>query len=88
MADVFGTVLRDPSQRTNVMLVGTDARASAATLRAATPRLPFALRATAAATAARLGPRLPGARVYTDDLAPVEWLIDTSIVQVAARGER
>jgi spermidine synthase len=88
MADVFGTVLRDPSQRTNVMLAGTDARASAATLRAATPRLPFALRATAAATAARLGPRLPGARVYTDDLAPVEWLIDTSIVQVAARGER
>jgi hypothetical protein len=26
--------------------------------------------------------------VYTDDVAPVEWLVDTSIVQVAARGER
>jgi spermidine synthase len=88
MADVFGTVLRDPSQRTNVMLVGTDVAASAARLRAAGPRLPFELRATAAATAVRLAPRLRGGSVYTDDRAPVEWLIDTSIVQVAARGER
>jgi spermidine synthase len=88
MADVFGTVLRDPSQRTNVMLVGTDAPASAGALRAAAPRLPFELRAVAAATAARLGPRLRGGSVYTDDRAPVEWLVDTSIVQVAARGER
>ena len=31
---------------------------------------------------------LRGGRVYTDDVAPVEWLIDASIVQVAARGER
>jgi spermidine synthase len=88
MADAFGTVLRDPSQRTNVMLVGTDARASAGALRAAAPGLPFELRAVANATAGRLAPRLRGGRVYTDDLAPVEWLIDTSIVQVAARGER
>jgi spermidine synthase len=88
MADVFGTVLRDPSQRTNVMLVGTDAPASAERLRAAAPRLPSELRALAAATAARLGERLAGGSVYTDDRAPVEWLIDTSIVQVAARGER
>ena len=29
-----------------------------------------------------------GGRVYTDDVAPVEWLIDTSIVKVAAEGER
>jgi hypothetical protein len=85
---VFGTVLRDPSQRTNVMLVGTDAPASAERLRAAAPRLPSELRALAAATAARLRERLPGGSVYTDDRAPVEWLIDTSIVQVAARGER
>jgi hypothetical protein len=34
----------------------------------------------------RLGPRLPGGRVYTDDVAPVEWLIDASIVKVAADG--
>jgi spermidine synthase len=82
------TVLRDPSESTNTMLVGTDAPVSAAALRRALPRMPPALRPVAAAAAARLAPRLPGGRVYTDDVAPVEWLVDTSIVQVAARGER
>jgi len=38
--------------------------------------------------AGRLLPALEGGTVYTDDLAPVEWLIDASIVQVAAEGER
>jgi hypothetical protein len=33
-------------------------------------------------------PALRGGDVYTDDRAPVEWVIDTSIVQVAAEGER
>jgi hypothetical protein len=33
-------------------------------------------------------PGLLGGRVYTDDVAPVEWLVDTSIVKVAAHGER
>jgi hypothetical protein len=42
----------------------------------------------AEATAARLAPALRGGRVYTDDVAPVEWLIDASIVQVAADGTR
>jgi hypothetical protein len=70
------------------MLVGTDAPVSATALRGAVPRLPDALQPVALATAARLAPRLRGGRVYTDDRAPVEWLVDTSIVQVAARGER
>ena len=38
--------------------------------------------------AARIAPRLKGGSVYTDDKAPVEWLIDASIVEVAAEGER
>jgi hypothetical protein len=42
----------------------------------------------ALAAAARLAPGLRGGRVYTDDVAPVEWLIDASIVQVAADGQR
>ena len=33
--------------------------------------------------AARIGPRLPGGAVYTDDKAPVEWLIDRSILGYA-----
>ena len=46
------------------------------------------LRPLAAASASRLAPALPGGDVYTDDRAPVEWLIDASIVKVAADGER
>ena len=82
------TVLRDPSESTNTMLVGTDAPASAGAMRGAVDGMPGALRPVAEATAGRLAPPLRGGRVYTDDVAPVEWLIDTSIVQVAARGER
>jgi spermidine synthase len=87
MASVFPTVLRDPSQRTNTMLLATAGGASARRLDRAARVLPAQLRAPARAAAARLAPRLPGGRVYTDDIAPVEWLIDTSIVQVAAEGE-
>jgi len=82
------TVLRDPSEPTNTMLVGTDAPVSAGAMRGALGGMPGALRPVATATAGRLAPPLRGGRVYTDDVAPVEWLIDTSIVQVAARGER
>src|SRR3954452_14915921 len=82
------TVPRDPSEATNTMLLGTDTPVSAAALRAAVPRMPAPLQPIALDTAARLAAPLRGGRVYTDDVAPVEWLIDTSIVKVAARGER
>jgi len=90
MATVFGTVLRDPSQEVNTVLLGSDAPASATRLRAAvsTGAVPRPLRKTALATAARLAPALPGGEVYTDDRAPVEWLIDESILSVAAEGNR
>jgi hypothetical protein len=81
-------VLRDPSEPTNSVLLATRGAASAATLRAGAPGLPALLRPVAVATAARLAPRLRGGRVYTDDVAPVEWLVDRSIVQVAEDGER
>jgi hypothetical protein len=51
------------------------------------PTLPPDLRPVALAAADRLAPALPGGRVYTDDVAPVEWLIDASIVRFAA-GDR
>jgi spermidine synthase len=88
MAAVFPTVLRDPSQSTNTMLVATGASLSAARLARNALELPAQLQPLARATAARLAPRLTGGRVYTDDVAPVEWLVDSSIVQVAAKGER
>lgn len=88
MASVFPTVLRDPSQPTNTMLVATAGSLSAAHLARNALELPAQLRPIASATAARLDSRLTGGRVYTDDVAPVEWLVDSSIVQVAADGER
>ena len=57
---------------------------SAERLSDAVPSLPAGLRRTARAAAARLGPPLEGGDVYTDDKAPVEWLIDKSIVDYAA----
>jgi spermidine synthase len=82
------TVLRDPVKDTNVVVLGTAEDASGDRLRAAVPSLPADLRPVADAAAGRLAPRVGGGSVYTDDRAPVEWLVDTSILQVAAHGER
>jgi spermidine synthase len=84
MAAVFPRVLRDPEEDTNTLLLGTDAPASARKLRAAIDGLPRPLRNLAAIQAANLGPRLRGGEVYTDDRAPVEWLVDRSILGYAA----
>jgi spermidine synthase len=88
MRAVFSDVVRDPAQAVNTQLAAADVPLRASTLRAAAAQLPAALQPVARATAARLAPALPGGRVYTDDVAPVEWLIDASIVQVAADGHR
>jgi spermidine synthase len=88
MGTAFRTVLRDPVTRTNTVLLGTDAGASAGAMRAAARSQPPDLAAVTAAAAGRLAPPLRGGDVYTDDRAPVEWLIDASIVKVAAEGER
>ena len=87
MANVFRTVLRDPSEETNTLILGTEGPASRDLLVQAAESLPADLRPLALAAAGRLAPRLAGGTVYTDDKAPVEWLIDKSIVQYAADGE-
>lgn len=90
MRAAFGAdrVWRDPSEPVNTMLVATaSAVPPADALRAHLPSLPDEIRPIAAATADRLEPARRGGRVYTDDVAPVEWLIDASIVDVAADGE-
>ena len=84
MGAVFPTVLRDPSEDVNTQLLGTAAAASGDQLLARAPTLPGPLRQVGLAAAARLEPGLRGGRVYTDDVAPVEWLIDSSIVEFAA----
>jgi spermidine synthase len=83
MAEVFPTVLRDPIESTNTLLVGSAGPASAENLDRAARELPPELRNLAQIEAARVGPRLEGGAVYTDDRAPVEWLIDRSILGYA-----
>jgi spermidine synthase len=84
LEEVFPTVLRDPIEPTNTLLVATEAPASAERLQDAARELPLELENLALVEAARLGPRLEGGAVYHDDRAPVEWLIDRSILGYAA----
>ncbi len=89
MRTSFGAtrVFRDPAERTNTMLIGTTTDDDpAAALRAA--NVPGEVRLVADATAARLSPALNGGAVYTDDSAPVEWLVDLSLADVARTGNR
>ena len=78
IGEAFPHVMRDPVTPTNTMIVASRASLRAGGLR----RVPAALRGVAAAQ--RLEPPLRGGEVYTDDKAPVEWLIDRSIVDYAA----
>ena len=81
-------MLRDPVKDINTLLIGEPRRRSTprgcAPLRAPMPR---ELAQAARADARRLAPALRGGDVYTDDRAPVEWLVDKSIVGYAA-GDR
>lgn len=83
MAEVFPTVIRDPIEDTNTLLLGSEGPASAERLLDSLPHLPPDLRPIAATEAQKIGPRLAGGEVYTDDLAPVEWLIDKSLLDYA-----
>jgi spermidine synthase len=83
MASVYPRVLRYPIEETNTLLVGGEEGLSAARQRHAASALPADLRPLAREAAAELEPRLPGGEVYTDDRAPVEWLIDSSLLEYA-----
>ena len=83
MADVFPTVIRDPLEDSNTLVLGSEAPASAERLLGAIAMLPDDLKNLAAIEAQRIGPMLTGGPVYTDDKAPVEWLIDRSIIGYA-----
>jgi len=79
-----GHVWRDPSEPTNSVLVGTTAAMTPpARLRAVLPSLSPDLAEVVSATAGRTVPGLRGGRVYTDDVAPVEWLVDMSLAGAA-----
>jgi len=83
MATAFPRVLRYPMEATNTLLVGGDEMVSGRRLRGDVPYLPRALRPLAREAAAALSPRLPGGEVFTDDRAPIEWLINSSLLDYA-----
>jgi len=80
-------VLRDPVTDTNTMLAGSAGPIAARNLLEASigPRspIPGALDDLAFETAVRTGPPLDGGDVWTDDHAPVEWLVDLSLLEYA-----
>jgi len=85
MRSEFGEdqVWRDPAKSTTTLLLGTTGPDPAARLRAASAVVPAEVAGVASLTASRLAPGLAGGRVYTDDVAPVEWLVDSSLAAVA-----
>jgi spermidine synthase len=87
IGEVFPHVARDPLEDVNTLLVASEEEPTADNLREVSTSLPVDLRPLALNTASRLEPALRGGTVYTDDHAPVEWLIDASIVSEAAGGK-
>jgi spermidine synthase len=88
MRAAFPYVLRDPAEPTNTLLVASASPLSARALGDRVPDLPPALRRLGAESAQSLSAPLSGGELLTDDRAPVEWLIDRSIVEYAAGGGR
>lgn len=88
MSTALPEVARDPVTATNTMLVGSlspvEPERIAAASRARPAVMPPALRPLARATAARMEPGLPGGALWTDDRAPVEWLVDLSLLNYAS----
>jgi spermidine synthase len=83
MAAAFPSVNRYLTEPTNTLLLAGKAPLSAARLARSAAELPLALRPLAREAAAELEPRLAGGEVYTDDRAPVEWLVDSSLLEYA-----
>jgi hypothetical protein len=83
MSEAFPVVLRDPMEEENTLMIGGE-RGSGDHLRKMAAGLAPELQTIARVEAARIGPPLPGGEVYTDDRAPVEWLVDRSILGYAA----
>ncbi len=83
MASAFPRVLRFAATPTNTLLLAGEGQVSAARLRRRAGSLPAPLAPLATEAAGDLAPRLAGGEVYTDDRAPVEWLVDSSLLEYA-----
>jgi hypothetical protein len=76
-------VVRDRVSSTNSLVIGAQVPVSARRMAAAQGVVPPGLRSLLSTVAGQLGPAPAGGRVFTDDLAPVEWLTDLSILRYA-----
>ena len=87
MGEAFASVVRVPAEATNTILVGGDRSLTPGSLgRRSRACRPICSRARGP-TRTIAAPGLRGGSVYTDDKAPVEWLVDASLVQVATDGD-
>jgi spermidine synthase len=84
LGDVFRTVRRDPIEDTNTILMASDGPISADRMERALVGRDPVLEGLGRDAAVRLQEPLEGGDVWTDDRAPVEWLVDGSIVSYAA----
>jgi spermidine synthase len=80
---VFPDVRRAPFDSTNTWLIAAPTPPRPARVLAARWLLPHPLDSVAREAASRIAAPLPGGTVYTDDHAPVEWLIDRSLFDYA-----
>jgi len=80
----FPNVMRDDTEPNNTLLVASTRTLSITRMATATQRMPAEVDRIGLEVASQLAPALRGGRTYTDDRAPVEWLIDRSIVEYAA----
>ncbi len=85
---VFPHVARDQVDATNVLEVASRQPLDATDIAGSATSLPAQLRTLALTVAARLGPAPRGGQVYTDDRAPVEWLVDSTLFSYAMQGRR
>lgn len=83
MSAVFPVVRRDPIEPMNTLLTASASPTSGERLRQARKSLPPELQPLGMEVAGELASPLPGGEVYTDDRAPVEWLVDLSIIGYA-----
>ncbi|MBA2349702.1 MAG: fused MFS/spermidine synthase [Solirubrobacterales bacterium] len=87
MLTSYRHVARFPIEDTSTLLVGSDVPPDRERIRRYSAQADAELVPLLGRTETALAPPLSGGSVYTDDKAPVEWLIDSSIVRYAAGGE-
>ncbi len=83
LRSVFPYVVRDRFSADNSLVMASQRPLSAAPILKAAVGMAPDLEGAMVSAARSLGPALRGGTVYTDDLSPVEWLTDLSIIRYA-----